>query len=48
MLETDFTFFSPSKWYYRGQTGSGFEIYEHKESGKINIYDPITGDIVED
>ncbi|MED1789033.1 hypothetical protein P4V47_16335 [Brevibacillus laterosporus] len=35
MLEADYTFFNPSKWSYRGQTGNGLEIYEHKENGRI-------------
>ena len=48
MLEADYTFFSSSHWKYKGKTGNDLEIYEHKESGSINIYDPLTGDIVED
>lgn len=48
MLETEYTFFNPSKWSYKGQTGNGLEIYEHRENGEINIYDPVTGDIVQD
>lgn len=48
MLDIDYTFFSPSKWNYKGQTGNCLEIYEHKENGSINIYNPVTGDIIED
>jgi hypothetical protein len=39
---------SIDKWSYNGKTGNGLEIYEHKESGSINLYNPATGDIVED
>lgn len=39
---------SKEKWIYNGRTGSGLEIYEHKENGLINIYNPITGEMIED
>lgn len=48
MLETEYTFFNAHKWRHKGYTGNGLEIYEHKETGVISIYNPITGDIVED
>ncbi|MED1665748.1 hypothetical protein [Brevibacillus laterosporus] len=48
MLEAVYTIFNPSKWSYRGQTGNGLEIYEHMERGWINLYDPKTGDMIDD
>ncbi|MBM7111344.1 hypothetical protein [Brevibacillus laterosporus] len=36
------------QWSYNGKTGDGLEIYEHKENGRINIYDPKTGDMIDD
>ncbi|WP_170163385.1 hypothetical protein [Brevibacillus gelatini] len=36
------------QWTYNGKTGDGLEIYEHKEKGWINLYNPKTGEMIED
>jgi len=37
-----------TQWRYNGSTGDGLQIYENKENGQISLYNPLTGDIVED
>lgn len=39
---------SKDKWIYNDRTGDGLEIYEHIEKGWINLFNPRTGDFLDD